>query len=129
MSSVGTKIAETGGKGWNIVQDYFVKARDSASEFAAQINQKKNPQSLDQLFQQSLQTEETNGQSNHGDEDLYKSTSKQEDEEQVYEQKQEDDLEDWLNDASNKKVIPKEDSGDQESEDKPKKNSGSDRGQ
>lgn len=50
-ASVGTKLSETTGKGWNLVQDYWNKARESASEFATQLNQPNHPMSNQPTYQ------------------------------------------------------------------------------
>lgn len=38
VSAVGNKLAETGGKGWNLAQDLWSKARESLGEFSQQLN-------------------------------------------------------------------------------------------
>jgi len=114
VSAVGSKISETSGKGWTLVQDYWSKAKDSAAEFAAQLNQPpsqlgtKNQNT--QLFQQdgnspngvsSSPTVRENDKTRGREDELTRKKNQEFYSLPVKEEEPPADLEDWLNDENN----------------------------
>lgn len=97
VSVVGSKIAETSGKGWSLVQDYWTKARDSATEFAQQLNQQQGSEPRQQSPQQTKSFTDVDKKS---DEDVFiaKPRGDLSYGNSVKEEEDPADLEDWLND-------------------------------